>query len=224
MYPTEGSRMNYYVPIQDADETSPCKKKKCNNISSEPRRAVRILGRRYALTPTSYKYLDIGINVGAVSCVELVLGDNRGNQIILPFETWKALIQKCGDIERLLQSTEIPLRIRDLTFEVVKISDSNIIKIGLSNNSLYMKPPTLFYLFDFEKCIDHMYYWLCENTHIVNEKFKQFVTVLQQNNIANVCDAAKTIHESDMFNSESLIDCELLTCAVNDILHEACNK
>ncbi|KAM0730351.1 hypothetical protein ACS0PU_002680 [Formica fusca] len=46
MYPTEGSLMNYYVPIQDADETSPCKKKKCNNISSEPRRAVRILGRR----------------------------------------------------------------------------------------------------------------------------------------------------------------------------------
>ncbi|KAL6417113.1 hypothetical protein ACFW04_014676 [Cataglyphis niger] len=50
-------------------------------ISSETRRAVRILGRRYALTPTFYKYLEIEINVGATSYVQLVLGDNRGNQI-----------------------------------------------------------------------------------------------------------------------------------------------
>ncbi|KAL6417115.1 hypothetical protein ACFW04_014678 [Cataglyphis niger] len=56
-------------------------------ISSETRRAVRILGRRYALTPTFYKYLEIGINVGAMSYVQLILGDNRGNQIVLSFKS-----------------------------------------------------------------------------------------------------------------------------------------
>jgi len=45
-----------------------------------------ILGKRFALTATSYKYLDIGINVGLVSSVEIV-GDKRGNQIILPHVT-----------------------------------------------------------------------------------------------------------------------------------------
>lgn len=82
-----------------------------------------------------------------------------------------------------------------------------------------MKPETLLHLFNFENCIDHMHNWLCENTYLVNKKFKQFEIVLQRNNIITVCDAVKTIRESDVFNSESLIDCELLTCAVNDILY-----
>ena len=162
--------------------------------------------------------MEIGISVGAVSYVELVLGDNRGNQIVLSFDTWKSLMQKRMEIERLLQSPQTPLWIRDLTIEVVKMSDSEIIKIASHDgNSLYMKPSTILYLFDFEKCINHMYFWLCENTHIVNEKFKKFATILQRNNISNLCDVAKAICESDVFDSESLVDCELLTCAVNDI-------
>ncbi|KAL6429497.1 hypothetical protein ACFW04_008281 [Cataglyphis niger] len=185
-------QLNYYIPIQDAPPVS------------EPRRAVRILGRKYALIPILYKYLEILISVAAVSCMELFLGDNWGSQIALPFEMWKSL--------------------KHLIIEVVKISDSDIIKITMYNNSLYMKLQTVLYLFDFERCIDHMYYWLCENTYIVNEKFKQFVKVLQHNNITNVCDAAKAILENDIFNRESLIDCELLACVVNDILCDASNK
>jgi len=46
-----------------------------------------MLGRRFALTPMAYKYLDIGISVGSVSSVKIVIGDNRGNQIILPHVT-----------------------------------------------------------------------------------------------------------------------------------------
>ena len=135
----------------------------------------RILGRRYPLTPTSYKYLEIGISVGIMSHVELALGDIRGNQIILPIETWRLLMRKRIEIEHL---TETPLWICDLTLAVVNMSDSKIIKITSSNNTLYMKPSTLLHLFDFDKCIDHMYSWLCENIYNVTEKFKQFVDVL----------------------------------------------
>ncbi|KAL6417192.1 hypothetical protein ACFW04_014621 [Cataglyphis niger] len=67
MYPAGGNHINYYIPIQD-NETLP--------ISSEPRPAFRIFERRYTLTPTLYKYLEIGISIGVVSCVELALGDN----------------------------------------------------------------------------------------------------------------------------------------------------
>jgi len=35
-----------------------------------------ILRRRFALTITSYKYLDINISVGPVSSVQIVIGDN----------------------------------------------------------------------------------------------------------------------------------------------------
>jgi len=62
----------------------------------------RILERRFALTATAYKYLDIGINLGLMSSVEMLLGDNKGNQIILPHATWKTFIERRADIERLL--------------------------------------------------------------------------------------------------------------------------
>jgi len=42
--------------------------------------------------------------VGPVSSVEILLGDNKGNQIILPHATWKTFIAKRADIEKLLQS------------------------------------------------------------------------------------------------------------------------
>jgi len=32
-----------------------------------------------------------------------------------------------------------------------------------------------------------MHNWLGKNSYLVNEKFKQFVTVLQHNNITNAC-------------------------------------
>jgi len=64
--------------------------------------------------------------------------------------------------------------------------------------------------------------WKCAS--LVNEKLKQFVIVLQRNNIINVYDAIKAIRESDAFNNASIVDCELLTYAVNDVLHDTYNK
>ncbi|EZA52004.1 hypothetical protein X777_09438 [Ooceraea biroi] len=87
MYSAEGSSMNYYVPLQDAPP------KQCTSVLPTGR-AVHILGRRYALTATGYKYLDIGINVGSPSYVEIAIGDHRGNELILSLETWKGLYEQ----------------------------------------------------------------------------------------------------------------------------------
>jgi len=89
---------------------------------SEPRHILRILGRRFAITPTTYKYLDIGISVGHMSFVEMLLGDNKGNRIILPHATWETFIAKRADIEKLMQSpTPSLLAIQDLIIELVKM-------------------------------------------------------------------------------------------------------
>ncbi|KYN14617.1 hypothetical protein ALC57_13172, partial [Trachymyrmex cornetzi] len=61
--------------------------------------AVRILGRKYALTRTGYKFLEIGINVSPPSYVEIAIGDNRGNELILSLETWKGLYEQYKCIE-----------------------------------------------------------------------------------------------------------------------------
>ena len=193
--------------------------------STSSRRASRILGRRYALTSTSYKYLDIAISVGPVSCVELILSDNRYNCIVLPISTWTSIMLKRAEIEELVQSeSATSISINDFSISFIIMHGSKIVKLSLlDGNSLYMRSATLLRLFDFEKCIDHMYLWLCENTYLVSEKFKQFVTVLQRNSITNVRDAVKAIRDSSVFNSESLIDCELLTCAIQDVFYDACN-
>ncbi|EGI58378.1 hypothetical protein G5I_13528 [Acromyrmex echinatior] len=51
-------------------------KKKYNVME---RRAVCLLSRRYDLTNTGYKFLEIGINVGPPSYVEIALGDHYMN-------------------------------------------------------------------------------------------------------------------------------------------------
>ncbi|KAL6438746.1 hypothetical protein ACFW04_004620 [Cataglyphis niger] len=70
-------RMNYYVP---RDEIKSCKKPL--DLRDKPCCKPRILVRRFALTRTTYKYLDIGISVGPESFVELHLSDIRGNHKI----------------------------------------------------------------------------------------------------------------------------------------------
>ncbi|XP_014482316.1 PREDICTED: uncharacterized protein LOC106748376 [Dinoponera quadriceps] len=225
-------RANYYLPIEQASQ---CKKIKCESVSTEkPRIPARILGRRYMLTTTSYKFLEIGISVGPASYVELVLGDNRGNHLILPHEIWKEIIHRRAHIERYVVSpNSSPLWIRDLSVECRMMHGDTIIKLTLFNKSLYLKPETLNNLFNFVQCIDHMYSWLYENTHIVNAKFQKFVCILQQNDIirkwyeSKTTDwsyAAKVIRESDDFDSESLVDCELLACALKHLVHYVLNN
>src|SRR5215469_4360619 len=188
--------------------------------SSEPRYKPRILGRRFALTPTSYKYLDIGISVGSMSYVEILLGDNRGNHIILPYGTWKAFIEKRMDIERFVQATAAAaaasLTIHELVIQLTKMGKENIVKLTSHNISLCFKPKTILFLFELEHCVEHTYYSLCQNTYDVSEKFKQFVTFLRQNCI-NKCDAAKILR--DKCDKNSIIECELVAYALDHIMY-----
>ncbi|KYN11433.1 hypothetical protein ALC57_16414, partial [Trachymyrmex cornetzi] len=56
-------------------------------IYSMEHRAMRLLSRRYDLTATGYKYLEIGISVGPPSYVEIALGDHCGHELSLSLET-----------------------------------------------------------------------------------------------------------------------------------------
>ena len=185
--------------------------------------------KRYVLTPTSYKYLEIGISVQSIPLVEIVLGDNHGNQLLLHLPTWKTLMEKRTDIEKHAQLIEsAPLWIDELMVEFCIMYNSRIVKMSLHNKSLYFKLETMKFLFNLERCIDHMYSQLSENTQLVHMKFSNFVTVLQRHDVAgktlDSCHIAKTICDSEYFDGESLIDCELLACAMNDIVDAARSK
>ncbi|EFN89842.1 hypothetical protein EAI_02607 [Harpegnathos saltator] len=121
-------QVNYYMPAQHEDEAPPSKK-----IVPRPP-AMHILGRRYALTATAYKYLNIGISVGAEPVIDIVIDDNRNKQLLLPIKTWNALMGQRADIQRFLQanfykSSSPPMRIEELTITSCKMYNSQIVKL-----------------------------------------------------------------------------------------------
>jgi len=64
------------------------------------------------------------------SSVDIVIGDKRGNQIILHHATWEMFIERCANIKQLLQSpAPSSLAIQDLIVELVKIHDVKMIKL-----------------------------------------------------------------------------------------------
>jgi len=70
--------------------------------------------------------------------VEMLLSDNKGNQIILSHTTWKTFIARRTDIEQLLQSpAPSSLTIQDLIIEVVKMRDTHIVKLKSCDICLY---------------------------------------------------------------------------------------
>jgi len=85
--------------------------------------------------------VDIEINVGPESSVEIVISDNRGNQIILLHAMWEIFIERHANIEQVLQSPALSsLAIQqNLTVELVKIHDVNIVKLKSRDACLYMK-------------------------------------------------------------------------------------
>ncbi|XP_011686425.1 PREDICTED: uncharacterized protein LOC105449122 [Wasmannia auropunctata] len=141
--------MNFYVPLKNETIERP--------IASHITKMPHILGRRFALTTTNFKYLDIGISVGSISHVEILIGDNRGNYIILPYGMWRMFIERRMNIEQLLQSS-VPssLRIQDLVLDIVKIRNDNIVKLTLNDTCMFMKPSTMLFIFELEHCVEHV--------------------------------------------------------------------
>lgn len=189
----------------------------------EPRYTACILGRRFALTHTAYKYLDIGINVGPTSSVELILGDNKGNQIALSHAMWMAIIERRVDIERFLQSPAgSTLSIRDLVLELGKIHKAIVVKLRLYDSCMYMQPTTILFLLELEQCVEHVYFNLCQHTRSVSDKFKEFVDIARRNCATDKREAIKILRE--VSDKNSMVDCELLAYAVENIMYYVENE
>ncbi|KYN19314.1 hypothetical protein ALC57_08341, partial [Trachymyrmex cornetzi] len=123
------------------------------------RRAVRLLSRRYDLTSTGYKYLEIGINVGPPSYVEIALGD-CGHELSLSLETRKGLYEQRWNIYKMLRNeykdnfiSVGPLTIRVCTLQ----NNATLVHLDSSSVRMMMPETTLHRMFEFDGCIDLMF-------------------------------------------------------------------
>ncbi|KYN29365.1 hypothetical protein ALC57_01192, partial [Trachymyrmex cornetzi] len=173
-------------------------------------------------TLTAYKFLEIGITAGPMSQVEIAIGDTLGNRIVLPHATWMAFVEKRADIQQLVRSsTPSPLMIQDLVIELVKIRDVDKVKLSLCDKCVYMKPITLFML-KLKQCVEHAYFYLCQYTNIVSDKFDYFVSYLRQNCIKNKLETVNTLRR--IYDKNSAIACELIVYTVDNIVYNALHE
>lgn len=179
------------------------------------RHAVRLLGRRYALTATGYKYLEIGINVGPPSFVEIAIGDNRGNELVMSLETWKGLYEKRWNVLNLLETDYKDsynfISVGPLTARICTINDANFIRLESNNVRMVMTGSTLRRMFDMDCCIDVTFDRLVKIVDTVDMQFTRFSNIAST--ITNPDHVQNAIRNSEIFDKHRLIDCELLTLA-----------
>ncbi|XP_072762596.1 uncharacterized protein, partial [Anoplolepis gracilipes] len=175
------------------------------------RRAIRILSRRYALTTTEFKFLEIGINVGTPSYVEIVIGDHQGKELVLSLETWKGLYEQRRNIHDLLRKdskdTYNFISVGPLTVRVHTINDTKLISLESLNVRMMMIEPTLHCMFNLDQCIDVTFDRLVRITETVDTKFTQFSNIAST--ITDNKEVSNVIRASDAFNKHQLVDCEL---------------
>ena len=174
-------------------------------------RAVRILGRRYALTATEFKFLEIGINVGPPSYVEIAIGDHRGKELKLSLETWKGLYEQRHNIQNFLRNDSKDaysfISVGPLTVRFHTINDTKLISLESSNVRMMMVESTLHRMFDLDQCIDVTFDRLVKIIDKADMKFAQFSNIAST--VTNPKDVSNVIRASDAFNKDQLVDCEL---------------
>ncbi|KAL6252066.1 hypothetical protein P5V15_015048 [Pogonomyrmex californicus] len=173
------------------------------------RRAVRVLSRRYTLTATGYKFLEIGINVGPPSYVEIALGDHRGQELILSLETWKGLYEQRWNIYKLLLNDykDNFISIGPLTVRICLMNDVTLVRLESLNVRVMMIESTLRRMFALNECIDVTFDRLVRFIDTIDTKYTRF------SNIASVVtdpEVPNAIRDCDIFDRRQLVDCELL--------------
>ncbi|KAL6258164.1 hypothetical protein P5V15_010088 [Pogonomyrmex californicus] len=76
---------------------------------------VKILERKYPLTKTGYKVLDVCVTLERFSRVNIILGDSHGKEISMSSDTWRELLEQRHVLSKYLQSTNgTPFRPRHI--------------------------------------------------------------------------------------------------------------
>jgi len=143
--------------------------------------------------------------------VEIAIGDQRGNKLILFLETWKGLYEQRGHIQNCLWNFgDIDsISVGPLTVRFDVMNNTKLIWKDYLDESfdmrLAMTESTLLSMFNLDRCIDIIFNKL-NDIEKIEAKFKRF------SNIASSVtkDVSNAIRDSDYFDGNQLVDCELL--------------
>jgi len=95
--------------------------------------------------------------------------------------------------------------------------NTHIVKLSSRDTCMYMKPSTILFLFELERCVKHVLHGL--NVYAVKEKFQQFVTVYTE--IILIINAMHQKKLREIYDQNSIIECELIAYALDDLVYTA---
>jgi len=170
------------------------------------------LSRRYALTTTGYKYLEIGVNVGLQSYVEIIIGDNRGQEMSLSLEAWKSLCEYQENILHLLhnefRNPQDIVHLGSITARLYIMNDLNLLRFESNNVQMLMTESTYRNLLKLDDCITITFDKMTAVLGQIDTKYAQFTNIASV--VKNRSNAASAIRASTSFDKNHIIDCELL--------------
>lgn len=182
-----------------------------------PNRCMRLLARRYDLTKTGYKYVEIGCNLtSGHPNVEIAVGDVNKMEIVFDIECWRAFMRCVETINHFFNENNNPQEAAAAAAIVVKpdtikiefklMKSHKVLHIVQNNNlRLIMMKSTVYNLLNLNNCIECVYKDVSEVTPYMSEKLKIY------GEIANVKNNVYDILNNDVYESKSIIDCELFT-------------
>jgi len=139
--------------------------------------------------------------------VEIAIGDHRGNKLILSLET---LYEQRGHIQNCLWNRgDIPsnsISVGPLTVRFGVMNNAKLIHLESFDVRLAMTESTLLSMFNLDRCIDIMFDRLNGIVEKVDAKFKRLSNIA----VSVTKDVSIAIRDSDYFDGNQLIDCELL--------------
>ncbi|XP_029680149.1 uncharacterized protein LOC115245806 [Formica exsecta] len=177
-------------------------------------RTLRILGRRYPLTKTAYKHLEVSVNVNRPSFVEIVLGDCHGKEISLTPDMWKELLDLRSTLLSYFRSDErdearppAPIYIEQLTLRFGKLNNLRIFRLETPKVRLAVSKSTILTILNLELCVNRIVTSLSGLTAHVDNKLTHFLDIA-----AGAHDSAlipAMIRDNENVDHNDLIDCEL---------------
>lgn len=100
--------------------------------------------------------------------IEIVVEDNRGNELSFFLETWKSLMKQQYTIEEYFHHTDKNilhfLCIEPLIVQCMKYNNSNCVCLELTNVWLILMVSKLNSMFNLAYCIEYMFIWLIHLT------------------------------------------------------------
>ncbi|EZA47947.1 hypothetical protein X777_15047 [Ooceraea biroi] len=184
----------------------------------------RFFARRYNLTRTGYKYLEIGIGVPPTldtATVHVAMVDTTGKEILLNAEMWKGLVDSraivCDYLTRANGEHVIappPLRMGDLSIRFASFNGQPTIRLDTPSGRLTLSALTVRYLYGLRHCAERVIATMASVVGRVETKLRAFKHAVAD--VEDPSDAPRAIRDSKDFDNNDLIDCELLLVVVFD--------